>query len=40
MRPSCKPKQKFGIFRKFVVRVSYFNFLKVDRLVNQNVQNF
>ena len=40
LRPSCKPKQKFGNFRNFVVRVSYFSFLKVDRHVNQTLQNF
>ena len=28
LRPSCKPKQKFGNFRNFVVRVSYFKFSK------------
>ena len=40
MRPSCKPKQKFGNFRNFVVRVSYFKFSKVDHHVNQTLQNF
>ena len=33
LRPSCKLKNFQKIFRKFVVRVSYFKFLKVDRLV-------
>ena len=40
LRPSCKRKKKFGNFRNFVVRVSYFNFSKVDRHVNQTLQNF
>ena len=31
LKTASKPKQKFGNFRNFVVRVSYFKFSKVDR---------